>query len=142
MARYGKGSFKGISVELVGTKELEKAFKDMEADMRNRLAENAASKAGDMVVQDAKALAPVDTEALRDSIGKEIKRGKRGSFVQVGSTIGDTSQAHGYYAFFIEYGTSKMAPKPFLRPALDKNRNTIMQIFTREIMSAVEKVSA
>ena len=33
------------------------------------------------------------------------------------------------YGYWLEYGTSKMAPRPFLRPALAKSRKKIVKIF-------------
>lgn len=59
---------------------------------------------------DARGLAPVDTGALRQSI---IYR-SHGPFA---ASIGPTAR-HG---LFVERGTSKMAPQPFLGPATDRN---------------------
>jgi HK97 gp10 family phage protein len=60
-------------------------------------------------VNQARALAPVDTGNLRASI--------HGS-TQIGATsvVGEvTASAH--YAIYVEQGTSRMAPQPFMRPA-------------------------
>ena len=126
-----------LRFEIVGEKELIKQFEKLEDDMRNAVVNNAIDKAGDAVMADAKANVPVDTGELRDSIEKTLRQGNKGGVVEVGSNIGSSAQAHGYYAFFVEYGTSKMPPKPYLRPALDKNKATATDLIKKEIESAV-----
>ena len=36
------------------------------------------------------------------------------------------------YSKHLEFGTTDMMPRPFLQPALDKNKDKIVSIFTRE----------
>lgn len=59
---------------------------------------------------DAKAFSPVDTGRLRNSIGK-----RKVSFAEweVGTNV--------EYAREVEFGTMRKRPKPYLRPAFDKN---------------------
>ena len=61
------------------------------------------------VEADAKALCPVDTGALRGSIKAEIE-GTRA-----------TIEPHMEYAGYVEFGTYKMAPQAYMRPAADIN---------------------
>ena len=58
------------------------------------------------VVTDAKSIVPVRTGTLQRSI---MFSGGDGEY-QVGSRV--------FYAPFVEYGTSRMRPQPFLTPAL------------------------
>ena len=58
----------------------------------------------------AKRKAPVDTGALRNSIGTSIA-GDRMS-AEIGPTVN--------YAPYQEYGTSRMAAQPYMGPALDE----------------------
>ena len=53
----------------------------------------------------AKRLCPVDTGRLRNSIAHEVE----GQDAYIGTNV--------EYAPFIEYGTSRMKPRPYLRPA-------------------------
>lgn len=57
---------------------------------------------------DAKNLAPVDTGNLRSSIGKSVNA--------LHAEIGPSAE----YGIYQEYGTSKMAPQPFMGPAFDR----------------------
>lgn len=63
----------------------------------------------------AKQLCPVDTGRLRSSI-QYVNTGQ-------GSCMVDTNT---FYAIFLEFGTSKMAARPFLRPAYEKARTELI----------------
>ena len=67
------------------------------------------AKAALDIEADAKALCPVDTGALRGSIKAEID-GTRA-----------TIEPHKDYAGYVEFGTYKMAPRAYMRPAADIN---------------------
>jgi len=71
-------------------------------------------KAGsNRMAQQAKNNAPVRSGALMESIGfKKVKRME----YKVGSDKP--------YAAYVEYGTSKMPAKPYLRPAMNQSRGT------------------
>jgi HK97 gp10 family phage protein len=57
----------------------------------------------------AKSLAPVDTGNLRNSISTTIK--------PLSAEIGPTAA----YAVYVEFGTSRMGPQPFMNPAFYKH---------------------
>lgn len=63
----------------------------------------------------AKRLSPVDTGRLRSSITRsDVQRRRRSLVVRIGTDV--------EYAKYVEFGTSKMSAKPYLRPALDAAR--------------------
>jgi HK97 gp10 family phage protein len=74
-----------------------------------REAGKAVEKAVRDTQRDAKANAPVGSGRLRDSITSEV-RGLTGA-------VGPTA----FHGAYVEEGTSKMAPEPYLAPAMDKN---------------------
>ena len=80
-----------------------------------------------VVNMDAVPLAPVDTGNLRDSITYKVDgdEGKVGTNVE--------------YAIHQEYGTKKMSAQPFLRPALDKNREKLKREIGDFIGAAAER---
>ena len=63
------------------------------------------------------------TGRYMDSIRGEVTRREPG-FVQV--TVG-TDIVKPPYPFFLEYGTSKMHPRPTARPAFDENKDKVAQ---------------
>lgn len=84
--------------------------------------------AGALVVEgDAKRRAPVDTGNLRNSIRAE--------------QVSDTEATVGTpvdYAIYPEFGTSRQAAQPYLRPALEQNRQTIIDTVAATIRSEAE----
>jgi HK97 gp10 family phage protein len=78
-----------------------------------------------LVEGQAKALAPVDTGNLRNSITHEVE----GQEAKVGTNV--------EYAPFVELGTSKQAAQPYLNPALEQNKGNIKRIFADAIKKGV-----
>ena len=70
--------------------------------------EKRAMAAGRMMEAYAKSIVPVDTGLLRSTIGFMYERATR--------TL--TLYANTHYALFVEMGTYRMRPQPYLRPAL------------------------
>lgn len=66
---------------------------------------------------------PVRTGALQASIMKSVTRTKLMSFSGMVWTKGIA------YAAFLEYGTSKMAARPFMRPAVNLTKDAIKRMF-------------
>lgn len=65
----------------------------------------------------AQQLAPVDTGALKNSIGVDLSMGA------LEAVIGPTVN----YAPYVEYGTRSMAPQPYMAPAADQVIPTLTQ---------------
>ena len=105
-------------MKVTGLKELEKKMKQL-SDVARADAKQEALYASSVVVQgDATLNAPVDTGNLRSSIDYEVGTDDAEIFTPV------------QYAAHVEYGTSNMAAQPFIRPAIDSNKNNIIKIFS------------
>lgn len=76
----------------------------------------------EVVCSSAKSMCPVDTGTLQSSIGVSTE-GNRA-----------TVSADADYAAYVEFGTSKMAPQPYLMPALLGNYDAILS----EMASAIK----
>lgn len=70
----------------------------------------------------AQAGVPVDTGALQASIQKSVSS-------KSGKWIGRIWTSGIEYAQMIEFGTSKMAARPFMRPAVNLTRDALKQMF-------------
>lgn len=77
------------------------------------MAVKAVQKTAADITATAKSKAPVDTGNLKNSIGYNF--GMSGG--EIYAEIGPTAE----YGIYQEFGTSKMAPQPFLTPAFDKH---------------------
>ena len=81
------------------------------------------------VVQQAQALAPVDTGALRDSI--RVAAGE----LTDGESIDSMVEVDVPYALFVEYGTVRHPAQPFLTPAIEGARTE----FEARMIEAMER---
>ena len=73
--------------------------------------------------------APVLTGFLRNS--HSSRETNDGAQVEVGAE----------YAHYIEFGTSKMSARPFLRPALDEHRNEIVEAIEKQAAIEIRKAA-
>lgn len=103
-------------------REVREFVKDLsEAPRRVREGAIAATtKATQDSARDARALAPVDTGNLRQSIAHEMRP------LAGGGIEGDV-YATASYAPYVEYGTSTGGAQPFLRPSFDRNAPLLEQ---------------
>lgn len=81
------------------------------------LVDTAVRKAAADTVADAKALVPVRTGNLKNSISSRSTSGHN----YVEAEIGPTAN----YGKYVEFGTSRQAPKPYLRPAFKRNTEAL-----------------
>jgi len=93
-----------LKLEITGVDKLVEALNQMQ-DLKEPVAE-AMELYLEKVVSDAKSIVPVRTGTLQRSI---MFSGGRGEYT-VGSRVN--------YASYVEYGTSRTRPQPFLTPAL------------------------
>ena len=85
----------------------------MKAEGRSKRVSDPSAQAG----------VPVQTGALRASIKKKVTQSL---FKTVGRIWTDMS-----YAKYVEFGTSKMAARPFLRPAINLTQEAIKSLFAK-----------
>lgn len=81
---------------------------DTAAALADEMAESWQQEHGENWAQEMRATAPVDTGRLRGSI-RQVEPG--------GITMGDA-----FWWRFLEYGTTKMSPRPFVNPAMKRIR--------------------
>ncbi len=105
---------------------------------------------GQLVLDEAKAIVPVDTGELRDSGVLSVEESEKRVVATVAFTAG--------HAAFVEYGTGRrgsessgamagiqyslnwpgMAAQPFLRPAIDIARDAGRELFNSQVSSALK----
>jgi HK97 gp10 family phage protein len=116
-----------MKIKIDGTQKLENTFKKINKSTADEV-EQALINSALMVERSAKIKAPVDTGRLRQSIThNDYDFGSENPHVKVGTNV--------EYAPSVEFGTSKMAAQPFLRPAYEENKQKIL----KEIAKAVKK---
>lgn len=115
------------------TREIEKALKrgailvegDVKKSMRGTGTPHTPSEPGQPPAREFGKLAASITHEVKKDLGGDIEArvGIRGG------TEPDTKN----YGLFLEFGTSRMAKRPFLKPALAKNIKTITNMISRAI---------
>lgn len=106
-----------------------------------RTLKKAAAPIDDM----ASSLAPVETGGLQISIvtGTQLTRRQKSSAYKAGKLgvaevhVG-TKLSRG---LFQEFGTFKMRPHPFMRPAWDANKGKALEIISKELWTEIQKAA-
>ena len=137
-----------MSIKIEGIERLMKKLNDLED---GDAAKEAVGQACALIERSAKQKAPKGTGALRGSITSEVRQGADGIEGVVFTPL--------FYAPYVEYGTGLFAesggrkdvpwcyqddkgewhttsgqhPQPFMRPALDENRDAIIRILKEAI---------
>ncbi len=120
-----------ISMTVRGGDQLRRNL-DRLAGAERRRAQQDGLEAGARIVEThSKLLCPVDTGFLRNSIQVD-------SVTPMEAIIAP----HTDYAEHVEFGTSRMAAQPYMRPALDEHENEIVQAVRDTVAAFVESVRA
>lgn len=129
-----------LEMKTEGFKELYEKLEQLPEKLAVKVLAKAARKAFKPVLEDARNMVPKDSGALRDSLRITVRKGRGDEPLRVGLRIGrakggnagsDIPPARRWH--FIELGTAKLAPHPFLRPALDRNKAAIIEALKTEI---------
>lgn len=138
-----------MDIEIAGLKEIQASFTEFEAKV---IAANtdALLQSAKVVKSKGEKLAPRASDHSKSGpqhkghkrssppnhmgdsipIGK-VKKNKGNSKIDVGWKLSDNSEY--MYAKWVEFGTSKMPPRPFLQEALDDSEGEILSIFNSKI---------
>lgn len=98
--------------------DLTKAAKNVQP-----VASAAVRKTAADIIRDAQIAAPVRTGNLRNSITADIENYPS----VVSAEVGPTAE----YGAYVEFGTSKQAPQPYLGPAADRHVPILETALTR-----------
>lgn len=139
-----------IAFKLEGLEGLKAQLEELKVQAAAKVLARAARKSFEPVLETARALVPVDTGLTRESIRLAVVRPKEGGpVVRVGLRIAaakgaqklgrEVSLSPHWRWHFIELGTSKMAAKPFLRPALDQNAAKALEILKQELLAGIQR---
>jgi HK97 gp10 family phage protein len=120
-----------ITMTVRGGAELQRNLNRL-AGAERRQAQRDGLEAGARIVEThSKILCPVDTGFLRNSIQVD-------SVTPIEAIIAP----HTDYAEYVEFGTSRMAAQPYMRPALDEHEGEIVQAVRDTVAAFVESVRA
>ena len=124
----------GVEFRIEGLDELDKQFDRLIATSKRKVMQKALNAGIAPIKKEAKKNAPVDKGVLKSAI-----RSKQMRYTQKPS-VGLYVAMKGYYWYFIENGTSKMAAAPFLRPAADSKHEEGVNEFKKKWKIEIDKV--
>ena len=123
-----------MEIEIIGLTELEEKLSNLDVKL-SRALDEALEEIAEKIRDDAKSLVPVDTGALKKSIRIEKKEKLQVSIVAGGGgVINPRTGREVDYAGYVEFGTSHMSPQPYMQPALEKNRDELLNIVKRKVL--------
>lgn len=118
MAKFIPGRIDDVDVQI--TWDINKLTDAVTGGIREVLEEQLPE-----VARRAKAKAPVDTGALRNSIDYKVDKNGKGGMVFTDTQSRGKRKDTGYGGW-VEGGTLTKAPRPFLAPAVDESRDAII----------------
>lgn len=129
-----------FDAQVEGITELTRILKELSGDKIAKKSLRAAIRKGAKpILQAARAFAPVDSGALEESIKlKAIRRTRTGFGVRISTSASDNEYSgETFYGPMQEFGTAKMAPNPYLRPAFDTTKDEATRIVGDELLTAI-----
>lgn len=124
---------------------LNKRLQSLVEKVGKKAMRGAARKAMTKVRNDVKAAAPEDLNdddnvKIKTSVALITKWKADTLYVKVGIRGGAKKNPDTpYYFRMVEFGTAKMAARPFMRPALESNAQQIMDTVVQELNRALDK---
>lgn len=133
-----------MTVKITGVKELDKAFESFEPKLQKKIGRKAARAAAKPVLESARSHVPIDFGTLHDSLKiKALKRSRKNKHIAgVRVLTGEESfKGETFYGAFIEFGTSTIQGRGFMRLAHDENRENVRQIFVNTIKPLIAETA-
>ena len=125
-----------------GIKELRKAFKELSDSAQRGVLRTALRQAAKPVVKEARRRVPVDTGLTKKAIGTKVWLKKDSvATVMIGLRRGMKGSRH-FLVGLLELGTRNMPARPFLRPALDSQKNAAVTALAKALKARIDKVTA
>lgn len=114
-----------------GTEEMIRNLENIKRRVLNKGMKSGIMAAAEIVRSSAAARAPRGRTGRLSGEMTIVWEGRRHR-----AKVGPSAAA--FYGDFVERGTSKMAARPFLRPALDSNREECFAVMAKELKRTVE----
>lgn len=138
---------KFVDVSQLGDKRVSAKLARLDIKVQKKIVRQALRKAAAPILATAKARVAVDTGALRDGLTIRAVKAKKGVFgIQVATPrraeLGIPADAKGFYPAVLEYGSVDHPPKPYLRPALEQNRDRALATVADFVRDEIEALAS
>ena len=125
-----------------GAQALDGVLKKLPERVARNVVRRAVTKGAKVIEEEMRARAPVGaTGNLKASIGQVGVKSRDKS--KLTRTVGALKGAgrKGFHAHLLEFGTVKMAARPFIRPAFDQTKGEALKVIGMELGKGVEKAA-
>ncbi len=113
-----------IEIRYLNSDEVRAKFQNLGSALTNKVLETALTEGAEIVKAAAVPRAP---RRNRGRIGAAIKvKTEEKSAAGVVVKVAIDQKSPGFFGKFHEFGTRKMRARPFLRPAIDENREAVI----------------
>lgn len=136
------------SMKIIGAEELYRKLQDLEKKASLKVIKKGLKAGADLVLESVRSKCPVDTGRLKRSLESKTGKTKKGyasMIVQPSSKkepglVSNTKKDNKryYYPAVLEYGSSRQAAKPFMRPAFDATKRIAVQRAIEVMKSELE----
>ena len=128
--------------KMEGLSELQSSLRKLPDKLRENALKNASAAGARVIRDDAKRRVPVDSGQLRDSIVVARTFRQRGRRVRLrGAVVIGIKGGARFYAHLIEFGTSRRAAEPFMRPALDAMAPKALKAMAGKLAKEINKAA-
>lgn len=130
-----------MSAEIKGLEDLIASLNALPEKFERKVLRSSVRKGANIIRDKARAYVPVDQGELKKSItisGAKYRKGTIAFAIRPrknkkrGITV--------FYGKFVEFGTSKMAAQPFMRPAYDEAEKEVLDVVISDIKSKLSEV--
>lgn len=141
-------------MKLSGFKEMGDAMRELGPRVAKNTLRRAVSSGAAVIRNEAKSRAPVATGEMQRDIMVKRERDTKGQmsatysvFVRSGRKSrlsGKTRdvQKDSFYWRFVEFGTSKMPARPFIRPAFEAKKDVAVSTIGEALAAGIQKAAA
>lgn len=132
-----------IEIKFPTGKDLDRIFDDIDKKVGVNLLRNAGREAMKIVAADMQQNAGYDEESpgphMRDSIKvRSTNVAEKSRYTTIVTIRVGPSKAHHMKALAQEFGTVKQVAKPFIRPALDYNVQSVLRVLAVQLRIGIE----
>ena len=134
-----------------GAKELDDVLKQLPPYIAERVLKGSVMAGAEVVRKEAVEMAPIGSAPRKDWKGRIVQPGTlkksikkfsiKDSAASVSVGVGLKKGSRGFYGRFFEFGTSKMAARPFIRPAFDNKAQEALDVMGKKLWQGIERAA-
>lgn len=129
-----------MSTEIKGLNDLIAKLNSLPVKLEKKVIRSAVRKGANIIRDKARGYVPVDHGDLKKSITVSSAKYKKGTIAfAIKPRKNKKRNKDIFYGKFVEFGTSKMPARPYMRPAYDEAEREVLETVISDIKSKVDE---